>query len=220
MMALLFAEHGCQVTINDPSEPSRKAALEAAKTAGLEKSISAVSEYEELCKGLASPKVIVFSLPHGSIPDSVLDGLMPYLGKGDVVIDASNEHWERTERRQGRLATMGAHFIGCGVSGGYQSARSGPSMCPGASDTALDTAMPFFRKVAAKDAHGNPCVAKIGYGGAGHYVKMMHNGIEQGMLCGLAEVWSIMHKGLGMSFAEIGDVFEAWSAKGELVRGF
>ncbi|KAI9725192.1 MAG: hypothetical protein M1828_003373 [Chrysothrix sp. TS-e1954] len=220
MMACLFAEHGCQVTINDPSEASRKAALSAAKTAGFEKQISAAATYEDLCKGLASPQVFVLSLPHGKIPDMVLDGLMPHLEKGDVVIDASNEHWERTERRQGRLAKMGAHFVGCGVSGGYQSARSGPSMCPSASDEALDAVMPFFRKVAAKDAEGNPCVARIGYGGAGNYVKMMHNGIEQGMLCGLAEVWSIMHRGMGMTYPEIGDVFEAWSKTGELRDNF
>lgn len=95
--------------------------------------------------------------------------------------------------------------------------HSGPSMCPGADDESLDLVLPFFQKVAAKDKNGNPCVAKAGTGGAGHYVKMIHNGIEHGMMSAISEAWSIMVKGLGMSYEEIGDVFSEWNSKGELV---
>ncbi|KAL8739163.1 MAG: hypothetical protein Q9181_000192 [Wetmoreana brouardii] len=103
-----------------------------------------------------------------------------------------------------------------GVSGGYQAARRGPSMCPGGEERALDMAMPLLRQVAAKDSQGNPCVAKAGMGGSGHYVKMIHNGIEHGMMSALAEAWQIMSIGLRMTYDEIADVFSSWNEKGEL----
>lgn len=188
--------------------------------AGLSDKISTAQNYEEMCSSLSHPKVFLFSLPHGSVPDTVLDGLEPYLERGDYIIDASNEHWSRTERRQGRMVTQDVHYIGMGVSGGYQSARAGPSMCPGGEYEALEKILPFLRKTAAKDHNGNPCVAHIGSGGVGNYVKMIHNGIEQGQMTALCEVWAIMKTGLGMSNDEIGDVFKQWDAKGELRDNF
>lgn len=104
-----------------------------------------------------------------------------------------------------------------GVSGGYQAARRGPSLCPGGEEQALDIVMPLLRQVAAKDSQGNPCVAKAGTGGAGHYVKMIHNGIEHGMMSALAEAWQIMNIGLRMSYDDIADVFAHWNGDGELV---
>lgn len=91
-------------------------------------------------------------------------------------------------------------------------------MCPGADDQTLDLVLPFLRKVAAKDLQGRPCVGKAGTGGAGHYVKMIHNGIEHGMMSAISEAWGIMRTGLGMSEDDIGDVLEKWNSKGELVR--
>lgn len=91
-------------------------------------------------------------------------------------------------------------------------------MCPGSDDQSLDLVLPFLRKVAAKDPKGRPCVGKAGTGGAGHYVKMIHNGIEHGMMSAISEAWGIMRTGLGMSEDEIGDVFEKWNNEGELVR--
>lgn len=96
---------------------------------------------------------------------------------------------------------------------------SGPSMCPGADDETLDIVLPFLQKMAAKDKDGNPCVGKAGTGGAGHYVKMIHNGIEHGMMSAVSEAWSIMVTGLGMSYDEIAEVFSSWNSKGELVGG-
>jgi hypothetical protein len=98
-------------------------------------------------------------------------------------------------------------------------ACSGPSMCPGADDQSLDLVLPFLRTVAAKDPKGRPCVGKAGTGGAGHYVKMIHNGIEHGMMSAISEAWGIMRTGLGLSEDEIGDIFEKWNTEGELVRG-
>ena len=142
---------------------------------------------------------------------------MPYLGRGDIILDCANEHWENTERRQGKCVTKGIRYIGCGVSGGYQAARRGPSMCPGSDDESLDMVLPLLRKVAAKDGKGRPCVGKAGLGGAGHYVKMIHNGIEHGMMSAISEAWGLMAWGLGMDNEEVGAVFEKWNKEGGLV---
>lgn len=175
------------------------------------------SDYKSLCQSLGTPKVFVFSLPHGNVGDSVLGGLLPYLSKDDIIIDAGNEHWQNTERRQGKCYTKGIRYVGMGVSGGYQAARAGPSMCPGGDDASLDMVMPLLRIVAAKDKKGNACVGKAGSGGSGHYVKMIHNGIEHGMMSAIAEAWQIMEVGLEMSEDEIGNTLEKWNEKGQLV---
>lgn len=108
------------------------------------------------------------------------------------------------------------HWIGTGVSGGYQAAKQGPSMTPGGDPKALHEVLPLLEKYAAKDANDNPCVANIGPRGAGHYVKMVHNGIENGMLSSLCEAWSLLRKSLDLSNDEIGKIFERWNSKGEL----
>ncbi|KAF2090047.1 6-phosphogluconate dehydrogenase C-terminal domain-like protein [Saccharata proteae CBS 121410] len=217
-MALLFAENGVEVSLKDPSEKAMDTILsKAEKEPHVPKGvIKKYTDYESLCASLGTPKVFVFSLPHGTVGDSVLGDLLPFLEKGDIIIDAGNEHWQNTERRQGKCVTRGVRYIGMGVSGGYQAARAGPSMCPGADDESLDMVLPLLKKVCAKDKNGNPCVGKAGTGGAGHYVKMMHNGIEHGMMSAVAEAFGIMKNGLGMSDEEMGDVFEAWNKDGEL----
>ena len=142
---------------------------------------------------------------------------LQYLLPGDLIIDASNENWHNTQRRQGMLVAMGVFYVGAGVSGGYQAARRGPSICPGGEQRALDIAMPLLEKIAAKDPSGKPCTARCGMGGSGHYVKMVHNGIEHGMMSAQAEAWQIMSLGLGMTYDEIGDEFARWTSEGELV---
>lgn len=216
-MALLFAENGISVSLQDPSEETVDALIKSAKNQGIDSSkLSKHEDYKDLCASLDSPKVFFFSLPHGTVGDTVVDGLQQYLEQGDIIVDCSNENWMNTQRRQGKLVSQGVYYIGCGVSGGYQAARRGPSMCPGGQEAALDIMMPFFKKVAAKDSKGNPCVGKAGQGGAGHYVKMIHNGIEHGMMSAISEAWEIMNKQLGMEYDEIGKVFEQWSSEGEL----
>lgn len=217
-MSLLFAELGTDVVVYDPSEANVKALMHKAKDTGLNTKITSERDYEALCRALPSPKVFFFSLPHGSIGDKTVESLKPFLKAGDVILDASNEHYERTERRQKICEPLGVHFIGSGVSGGYQSARHGPSMSPGGNKEAVEKMLPFLQKAAAKDAEGRPCVAWMGEGGSGHYVKMVHNGIEQGMMSVLCEVWGIMNKSLGMGYEEIGNVFTDWDSSGELVR--
>ncbi|GAB1309816.1 phosphogluconate dehydrogenase (NADP(+)-dependent, decarboxylating) [Madurella fahalii] len=147
--------------------------------------------------------------------------LEPYLAKGDIIMDASNEHWQATERRQTRLEPKGVHYICMGVSGGYHQHtvarpfyRGGGG--GGGGEVALATVMPLLRKIAAKDGKGRPCVAKLGSDGCGHYVKMVHNGIEQGMMTALCEAWVVMDAGLGMSYEEIGSIFRKWNEDGPL----
>ncbi|KAL8673082.1 MAG: hypothetical protein Q9168_002505 [Polycauliona sp. 1 TL-2023] len=219
-MALLFAEHGITVSLNDPSEETMDQLLATAKRDGLQDRLQKHSSYEGLCRSLGSPKVFVFSLPHGTVGDSVVDGLHNYLTKGDIIIDASNENWQNTQRRQGKLVPQGVYYIGMGVSGGYQAARRGPSMCPGGEQRALDIVMPLLQKVAAKDSKGKPCVANAGTGGCGHYIKMIHNGIEHSMMSALAEAWQIMNLGLQMTYEEIANEFDRWEADGELIGTF
>lgn len=216
-MTLLLAENGISVSIQDPSEETVDALIKSAESQGITGKLSKHTDYKSLCSSLNSPKVIIFSPPHGTVGDDVVAKLHPYLQKGDVIIDCSNEKWVNTQRRQGKLVAQGVYYIGCGVSGGYQAARRGPSMCPGGEDAALDMCMPMFEKMAAKDREGRPCVARVGMGGSGHYVKMVHNGIEHAMMSGISEAWKIMNKHMGMRYGEIGKVFEEWASRGELV---
>ena len=160
----------------DPSKKNRDLAMQHAKEAGFDSRVKAYEDYASLCATLGTPKVFLLSVPHGTVGDGILEQLHDYLSKGDIIIDGSNEHWENTQRRQGKMTVRGVHYVGMGVSGGYQSARSGPSMSPGGDDSTLDAIMPLLEKVAARDVNGKPCVAKMGPGGSGHYVKMVHNG--------------------------------------------
>lgn len=223
-MSLLFAEHGVDVHFFDPSEENVHKLTEMAKTLKTNHKILHESSYEQLCKSIESspdePRLFVFSIPHGDVGDKTVDSLSPHLKKGDLILDCSNEHWKNTERRQAKLEPKGIHYVGCGVSGGYQSARHGPSMSPGGSPEALDKVLPFLRRVAAKDKQGRPCTTAIGPAGSGHYVKMIHNGIEQGMMSAIAEMWYIMTTCLNMTYEEVATVFEDWNTSDPLRDNF
>ncbi|PVH83829.1 6-phosphogluconate dehydrogenase C-terminal domain-like protein [Cadophora sp. DSE1049] len=217
-LALLMAEKGISVSIQDPSEATVDTLLKTAEEQDLANKIKKYENYKDLFSSLPSPKVIFFSLPHGTTGDTVVSGLHPYLVKGDIIVDCSNEEWENTQRRQGKLIAQGVYYIGCGVSGGYQAARRGPSMCPGGEEKALGMCMPLFEKISAKAKDGSPCVAKIGEGGAGHYVKMIHNGIEHAMMSAISEAWTIMKKQMELSYDEIGAIFDNGPRKESLFR--
>lgn len=215
MMTLLCAEHGIEVHMFDPSADNVNRVLSQAKQAGLDSRTFHQRDYESLCAALPSdsPKVFILSLPHGSVGDKTIDGLDPFLQAGDLILDASNERWTSTERRQERLRPKGVHFVGMGVSGGYQAARHGPSISPGASSPeAWAAAWPLLERLAARDRSGRPCAVRLGLGGCGHYVKMVHNGIEHGMMTALCEVWGIMRRCLGWSNDEVAGVLARWDA--------
>lgn len=167
-------------------------------------------------------RVFLFSITHGWPVDSVLSMMKDDLRRGDIVLDGGNENYRKTERRQRDLEPRrGISWIGMGVSGGYQSARRGPSLSPGGDAKALGIVLPLLEMFAAKDATtGRPCVMNMGPRGAGHYVKMVHNGIENGMLSTICEAWEILHVGLGMTYDEVGKVFEQWNVDGLLKNTF
>lgn len=218
MLSLLFAEHaGVDVSIYDRSEKSMQLTAEKAEKAGLGHKVHICRDYQSLCQSLGTPKVFFFSLPHGGPGDDVVKTLEPYLNKGDIVIDGSNENFRVTQKRQAFLQPRAVSYVGMGVSGGFSGARHGPSLMPSGDDWALDRLVPLLKRIAAKDDQGRPCVAKIGSGGSGHYVKMVHNGIEHGIMSALCEAWEVMSACLKMNGDEIGDVFDDWNQQGELV---
>jgi 6-phosphogluconate dehydrogenase len=142
--------------------------------------------------------------------DDVLEKLAPFLEKGDIVIDGGNTHFEQTRRREQWMREKGLQFVGMGVSGGEEGARRGPALMPGGTADAWQRLKPILEAIAAKTDSG-PCVGHIGPDGAGHFVKMVHNGIEYGDMQLIAECYDVMSRGLHMSAPEIGDVFARWN---------
>lgn len=223
-MALGFSELGLDVSVWDVNPRNVDEALEMAAANKSERGkIEGFHEIHPFAQSLdAAPrKVFVFSITHGFAADSVLEKLDAQLKEGDIILDGGNEHYRNTERRQEQLAKKGVKWIGMGVSGGYQSARQGPSMSPGGDEEAVTTVLPMLKAFAAKDVKsGKPCVDYIGPRGAGHYIKMVHNGIENGMLSTLCEAWGILHHSLGLENDRIGKIFEQWNTEGELRNTF
>jgi 6-phosphogluconate dehydrogenase len=218
-MAFAFSELGLEVSIWDVNDKNVDQLLEEAKNNKTKGGITGFHDINEFVTSLEKEgkrKILLFSISHGDPTDSVLGMIKNNLNDGDIVLDGGNEHYSRTQNRQKECEKIGAHWIGMGVSGGYQAARRGPSLSPGGDAKAIESVMPLLELYAAKDPNGNPCVARIGPGGSGHYVKMVHNGIEGGMLSVLAEAWSFLHYGLGLDYDAIADVFSQWNAQGEL----
>jgi 6-phosphogluconate dehydrogenase len=165
---------------------------------------------EALAASLASPRTIRMMIPAGAPVDEMLVSLLPLLDRGDIVIDGGNSWFEDTARREAEMAAHGIHFVGCGVSGGAEGARTGPSLMPGGPPEAWARIRDVLEAIAAVSASG-PCVTHVGPGGAGHFVKMVHNGIEYGDMQLIAESWDMLRRGLGLSAAEAGEVFEQWN---------
>ncbi len=170
---------------------------------------------EELVSALKRPRKVVIMVKAGPPVDAVIEQLKPLLSPGDIIVDGGNSHFPDTERRVRELAQAGIHFIGAGISGGEEGALWGPSIMPGGDREAYALVEPIFNAIAAKAKDGSPCVAYIGPGGAGHYVKMVHNGIEYGIMQLIAEAYDLLRTALGLSAAELAAVFEEWN-RGEL----
>jgi len=153
-------------------------------------------------------------VPAGAPVDSVIKDLLPHLDKGDLIIDAGNSYFKDTDLRARNLAAKGIQFLGVGVSGGEEGARHGPSIMPGGPKQAYERVRPVFEAVAAQ-IHGDPCVTWLGPGSAGHFVKMVHNGIEYAVMQLFAEAYDLMKRGLGLNDDELHDVFSTWN-NGEL----
>jgi 6-phosphogluconate dehydrogenase len=169
----------------------------------------------ELVESVERPRKIMMMIKAGSPVDSVLAELMPLLDQGDVIIDGGNSQWQDTERRAAFCAEHDLLFVGSGVSGGEEGALKGPSLMPGGAPAAWEIVKPVFQKIAARTDDGEPCCDWVGDGGAGHFVKMVHNGIEYGDMQLICEAYQLMKEGLGMSNREMHEVFKTWN-EGEL----
>lgn len=177
--------------------------------------IYGATSLEDFISSLKSPRKVMLMVKAGKPIDDFIDKLIPLLDQGDIIIDGGNSHFPDTERRTNYVESKGMYFIGTGVSGGEEGALKGPSIMPGGSPKAWEAVKPIFQGIAAKVDGGEPCCDWVGNGGAGHFVKMVHNGIEYGDMQLINEVYHIMKDVLGMSADEMHEVFAEWN-KGEL----
>ena len=173
--------------------------------------IIGVDAPEKLAAALERPRRILVMVPAGPPVDSVIAHLRPHFEKGDILIDGGNSFFRDTDRRSDELAAEGFHFLGTGVSGGEEGALHGPAIMPGGPREAWDAVAPIFRAIAAKAEDGEPCVSYMGPRGAGHYVKMVHNGIEYGDMQLIAEIYDLLHRGAGIPVSELAAVFSEWN---------
>jgi 6-phosphogluconate dehydrogenase len=211
-LALNMERNGFPVAGYDLDLAKTRAFLEG-DAAG--KSIIGVDTPAALMEVLEKPRRVLMMVPAGSPVDSAIAHLKPHMEAGDILIDGGNSFFMDTERRNRDLKAEGYNFIGLGVSGGEEGALWGPSMMPGGQREAWEALAPIFRAMAAKAEDGQPCVEYMGPRGAGHYVKMVHNGIEYGDMQLIAEIYDILHRGVGLTNNELADLFAEWN-QGEL----
>ncbi len=173
--------------------------------------VDAGTDLADFLAKLESPRNIMLLVPAGPIVDKVIADLVPHLDEDDLIIDGGNSHYSDTERREAELSAKGIGFMGIGVSGGEEGARHGASIMPGGQRKHYDRIERTLQAVSAK-VDGEPCVAYMGSGSAGHFVKMVHNGIEYGMMQLIAEAYDLMRRGLSMSSKEAGEIFARWDS--------
>ncbi|MER2235354.1 MAG: decarboxylating NADP(+)-dependent phosphogluconate dehydrogenase [Candidatus Limivicinus sp.] len=166
---------------------------------------------EELVAALKKPRKIFMMVRAGAAVDALIEQLLPLLDEGDILIDGGNSHFPDTVRRTAEVESRGCLYIGCGVSGGEEGALKGPSMMPGGSPAAWPHVKPIFQAICARVEDGSPCCDWVGENGAGHFVKMVHNGIEYGDMQLICEAYQLMRDGLGMTSEEMSGVFAAWN---------
>jgi len=178
---------------------------------GKGKNIVGTYSLEELVNSLERPRKVMMMIKAGAAVDATIEALLPLLEKGDIIIDGGNTHYPDTNRRVELVESKGMHYIGAGVSGGEEGALLGPSIMPGGSKTAWPAVKPVFQSIAAKVEDGSPCCDWVGENGAGHFVKMVHNGIEYGDMQLITEAYHIMKDLLGLSADEMHEVFKEWN---------
>ncbi len=205
-MLLNMAEHGFSVDGYD-KDPQQVSLLQT-ESAGLP--VQAVSDVQGFVSLLLPPRAVMLLVPAGPVVDSVIRDLLPFLSTGDMIIDAGNSHFTDTDLRQQALEAKGMHFFGMGVSGGEAGARHGPSLMPGGPEQAYQRVQDILEATAAH-VDGDPCVTYLGPGSAGHYVKMVHNGIEYGMMQLISETYDLLKRGLGLNDDELSEVFDSWN---------
>ena len=202
-----IADHGFSVIGFDLNSEKAKN-LEKEATPNTD--VKGVSVIKDFISQLNTPRKIMLLVPAGKPVDNVIENLLPHLSKGDIIIDGGNSHYVDTVRRVKYLADQEFHFMGMGVSGGEEGARKGPSIMPGGDVEAFKVVQPILEAVAAK-VNGEACTAYMGKDAAGHYVKMVHNGIEYAIMQLISEVYDLMHRGLGLSNEEMHQIFHQWN---------
>jgi 6-phosphogluconate dehydrogenase len=204
-LLLNMAEHGFPVAGYD-KDMQKVSMLEAYP----QFPVKGFSDIAGFASSLVRPRAIMMLVPAGKPVDAVIEELLPVLEQGDIIIDAGNSHFEDTEKRVAYCNEKGLHFFGMGVSGGEEGARQGPSMMPGGDKQAYEHVRDILEAIAAR-VDNEPCVAYMGHGSAGHFVKMVHNGIEYALMQLIAETYELLKKKLALSNGEIADIFQDWN---------
>ena len=208
-LALNMERNGFRIAGYD-LEPAKGQAFVSGPAAG--RQVELAASPDALMAMLKRPRRVLMMVPAGAAVDSAIAHLKPHLQPGDILIDGGNSWFLDTERRGRELAGGGFHYIGTGVSGGEQGALWGPAIMPGGQHEAWEALAPILRAIAAKADDGEPCVDYMGPGGAGHYVKMVHNGIEYGDMQLIAEAYDLLARGLRLPAREISAIFQEWNA--------
>ncbi|MDX6282929.1 MAG: 6-phosphogluconate dehydrogenase [Kribbellaceae bacterium] len=206
-LARNLARHGFRVAVHNRSQGRTDALI---KEFGHEGEFTPAADLTELVASLEQPRKIIVMVKAGEPTDAVIDELVPLLDEGDIVIDAGNAHFADTRRREDALKAKGLHFVGAGVSGGEEGALNGPSIMPGGSVESYESLGPILTKISAH-VNGEPCCVHVGPDGAGHFVKMLHNGIEYADMQLIAEAYDLLRSVLGLSAPEIANVFREWN---------
>ncbi len=212
-LALNIADHAYTVSTYDPWPEARHSfagILKQSKPEG----IKLYDSIETFITALEAPRIILIMVKAGQTVDQIIDSLLPYLQPGDTLIDGGNSHYSDTISRERKLHEAGLHFLGLGVSGGEEGARFGPSLMAGGSTKAYEQCHPILEAISAK-FHDSPCCARVGKDGAGHFVKMIHNGIEYGIKQAISETYVMLRDVVGLDHNEMANVFRNWN-EGEL----
>ncbi|WPW32798.1 NADP-dependent phosphogluconate dehydrogenase [Streptomyces atratus] len=207
-LARNFARNGFTVALHNRTTAKTDALV---KEFGDEGSFVAAHTPEEFVAALERPRRLVVMVKAGDPTDAVIQEFAPLLEEGDVIIDGGNAHFEDTRRREKELREHGIHFVGVGISGGEEGALNGPSIMPGGSTQSYESLGPLLEKIAAKAKDGSPCTTHIGPDGAGHFVKMVHNGIEYADMQLIAEAYDLLRTVAGYSPAKIAETFRSWN---------
>lgn len=207
-LVLNMHDHGFRVAVSNRS-PERMEAFLQREAQGT--TVVGFRDPAEFVAALKRPRKIMLMVMAGDAVDATVAKLLPYLEPGDILVDGGNSHFSDTNRRCRELSGRGLHFVGCGVSGGEEGARRGPSLMPGGDRRAWPHLQPILQAIAAKTAEGEPCCDWVGEEGAGHFVKMVHNGIEYGDMQLIGEAYDLMRHGLGLSADRCSEVFAEWN---------
>ncbi len=207
-LARNFARHGYSVALHNRTVARTKSLVEEHGDEGV---FVPTESAEEFIAALEKPRRVIIMVKAGAPTDAVIEELAPLMEAGDILIDCGNAHFADTRRREASLRGRGLHFVGTGVSGGEEGALLGPSIMPGGSPESYQSLGPMFETIAAQ-VNGTPCCTHIGPDGAGHFVKMVHNGIEYADMQLIAEAYDLLRKGLGAQPAELSKIFAEWNS--------